>query len=274
MLGSYEGPGNVNYFAFGAVVALIITPIVMLGLRHLFPVSRTAGVKRSFEDLQKDYRKWELFTFVLMFTIAPSTGYGYWKVLCNLVGSSDLTVSNGTYSVRAGPAIWAIPAMVLGILTASLAIEIIYKGLLKERYREYVAYQNMRYRVDSEAMAKLFYLCGGVLVAIFVYLVADWYALFTPAQIRINPFWGFRETTHTYTDIVSIKTAPKFKAPSGALNNRRAYVVHFSDSSTWDSTQQPSDPPEAIMRKLIVDISDRSNVPITELPLLSRKDFQ
>jgi hypothetical protein len=229
---------------------------------------------RSFAELRKDYRKWELFTFALLFTIASSTGYGWWKVLCNLVGSNGLSMSNEIYSISAGPVIWAIPAMVLGILTASLAIDIIYKSLLKERYREYVAYLNQRYRINTEAITKPFYIGSIVLVAIFIYLVADWYALFTPSQIRTNPFWGFQETVHAYSDVVSIKTAPKFEALAGNVKNRRAYVVYFSDSSTWDTAGEPSEAPAANMRKLIEEISNRSKVPITELPLLTRKDFK
>jgi hypothetical protein len=97
--------------------------------------------------------------------------------------------------------------MLLGILSAAPLMEGVLRHLLKGRYAEYVAYQNLRHGFDSEAIEKPFYLGFGGLCAFLACLIGNWYVLVTPTEIRLNPFFSLRERVFQYGDVAAIQTA-------------------------------------------------------------------
>lgn len=265
---------SVNSALIGALAASIGVPIAFLVLRRLFPVPPGAQVDRSLEDLRKEYGRWELLTLPLFLGIAPVASYLWWKLFLGLEAETGFAYDGAVFALRPAPIAWLIPAMFLGMLSAGPAVDAVLRRLLKDRYREYVAYQNLRHGFDSEAMAKSFYLGFGGLVAVSVLMIGSWYAIFTTAEIRLNPFFGIRERTFSYAEVVSIKTAPTFVAPNGKTVQRREYVVQFSDSTSWSTNYDPSEATEAQVRSLVRAVSERSGVAVSEIPVLRREVFR
>jgi len=257
----------------GALLASIGVPIAFMILRRLYPVPRNVEVRRSLEDLRSEYMKWELLTLLLLFTIAPIATYVWWQLFLDFAPANCFSHDAAVFSLRPPRIAWLIPAMVLGLLSAGPLIDAMLRRFLEERYPEYVAYQNLRYGFDSAAIERPFYLAFGGLAAICVFMIANWYAVFTPAEIRINPFLAVRELEFRYSDVVSIDTAPAFVAPNGKAVRRREYVLHFSDASSWSTTNEPSDASEVELRSLVKAVSERSGVPISEVPILGREEF-
>jgi hypothetical protein len=258
----------------GALAAAICVPITLLALRRLFPVPRGTQVDRSLSDLRKEYRRWELLTLPLYLAIAAIASYLWWKLFLGLATETGFAYDGAVFALRPARIAWLLPAMFLGMLSAGPAVNAVLRRLLKNRYYEYVAYQNLRYGFDSEAIVKPFCLGFGGLVAVGVFVIANWYAIFTTTEIRLNPFFSIRERSFSYADVVSIKTAPAFVAPNGKTVQRREYVLQFSDSTSWNTKDEPSDAAEAQVRSLVHAVSERSGTAISEIPVLHREDFR
>lgn len=255
---------------FAASFAVAFT---MAMLRRLFPVPRGA-VERSLEDLRREYQRWELVTVLLLFAIAPLASYVWWKVLLAVSDGTGFSSDGEVFVLRPAPIAWLIPAMLLGLLSCGPSIDGIFRRLLKARYREYVAYQNLRHGFDSEAVERPFYLVFGGLAVVGVLLLADCEMAVTPQGIRWDPLFGVQERLLRYNDVVAIRTAPAFVAPNGDRVERREYVVRFSDSSGWNTTWDHSEASDSETLSLVRAISERSGVAISELPLLGRSELE
>ena len=258
-----------SYSWIGAVVTSIAIPIAFAVLRRIYPVSGGAPVGRSLDDLQREYGRWELLSLPLLFTIVPAASYLWWSLFLALAPSSGFSHIGGSFAVRPAAVIWACPGLLLGILTASAPMNAVYRALLGDRYREFISYQNLRSRFDAERFMTPLYLGGGALAAIAVFLLANWYILFTPTEIRYNPLFGFRERVFDYRDVVAIETAPAYITRNGRTVYRREYAVRFSDSTSWYTNWDPSEASDVQLLSLMLSISEHASVPLTELRVLN-----
>ena len=50
-------------------------------------------------------------------------------------------------------------------------------------------------------------------------------------------------------------------------------MLHFSDSTSWNTNFEPSDATEAQLGSLVQAVAEWSGVPISELPVLTREDY-
>jgi hypothetical protein len=256
-----------------ATAVSIAVPLVFAALGRLYPAPPAPELDRSLADLTREYWKWEALCLPIFFAVAPVAGWLWWQIFLGLAGDPGFSAEGGVHALRPSPISWLIPAMFLGMLSAAPVLEGILRWLLKGRYREYVAYQNRRHGFDSEAIEKPFYLGVGGLSAIAACLIGNYYVLFTPNEIRINPLLGLRERVFAYEDVVAIHTAPALVAPNGDTVARREYAVHFSDSTLWNTNWDPSDATDEQVVSVVRAISERSGVPISELPVLGRDEF-
>lgn len=253
--------------AIGASVAMSL-------MRRFYPAPPPPKLRRSLAELQEEYGKWELLSIPLFFAIAPAAAYLWWRLLLALTGPGGFFHEGELFSLRPRPIVWAIPSGLLGLISSIAPINAILRHLLRERYAEFVAYGNLRHGFDGDAIEKPMYLGFGGLAAIAVFMLGNWYIVFGLEQIRFNPFLGVSEHVFTYQDVEAIETAPAFVAPNGRVVRRREYVVEFSDGTAWNTNADPSDASKADVAALIEAISERSGVPITELPLLRRDAFR
>jgi hypothetical protein len=258
----------------GALAASIAVPVAFAILRRFFPLPRGLETDRSLADLRQEYGRFELLSLPLLLALAPAATYLWWRLFLALATDSGFSHAAGVHALRPPRIAWLLPALLLGILSAGPAIEAILRRLLGERWREYVAYTNLRHGFDSEAIEKPFYFAFGGLAAVGAFLIANWYVLFTPSEIRLNPFFAVRERVFAYTDLVAIRTAPAFVAPNGKTVRRREYVLRFSDASAWNTTWDPSEATEGELRSLVQWVSERSGVSIEEAPLLAREELR
>lgn len=243
----------------------------ILGL--VFPVRRAPG-GRSLADLRQEYLGWDFVAMALVAILTAPVAYGWWKLFLAVAPSVGLSFDGEVFMLRPGRLIWLLVAVLLGLMCVlPIAGAIIDHALGERRAREYNEYASLLLGCDAEAVTP--WLCGAMtgLALLTVFAVSDWYAVFTPNDIRIDTFFGVSERRFGYADVTEIKTAPAFLPLLRLMPvKRRLYVLRFADGSSWNTDQDPAGAGAAELRAIIDTVSARSGVPITEVDVLPRAD--
>jgi hypothetical protein len=168
---------------------------------------------------------------------------------------------------------WAIPAMLLGGVTASVVVDIIVRRRLGPRYKIFVLDQGERGGVDARKLARIVYPAVALLGVTSAVLLADDYAYFSSNYIVINPFFGIGARRYAYSDVAWIGTAPKYRGRHGHVRWLREYVIKFNDGSSWSTLYEPSGAPSAVLEQWARFVSARSGRAISEVSVLEGKDL-
>ena len=246
-------------------------PWWILGL--VFPVRRAPG-GRSLADLRQEYAGWDFVAIALATILTAPVAYGWWKLFLAVAPSVGFAFDGEVFLLRPGRLVWLLAAVLLGLMCVlPLVGAIIEHALGERRSREYNEYASLLLGCDAEAVTP--WGCGAMtgLALLTVLAVADWYAVFTPNDIRIDTFFGVSERTYGYADVTEIKTAPAF-LPLLRFTpvKRRLYVLRFADGFSWNTNHDPAGAGAAELRAIIDTVSARSGVPITEVDVLPRAD--
>ena len=175
---------------------------------------------------------------------------------CTGTGGSD--ISSSSVSDRYGD--WA----------ASVLLS--YRLLLKQRYGEFLRFQEIRAEMNARIWRVLPYVCvaAGVLT---IPVVASWNVRITDQALIVKRLVSFSEAMHLYSDITSIETGQVATRAFRREGLRREYIVRFRDGFSWDTNAEPSSASLARKREVIDFISKNSGVPIVEVGKLHRRDF-
>lgn len=219
----------------GAISAAVAVPVVMglIGkVRSLQPVVKS---EKSFEQLAKEYSKWEFFALIPFFIFWPSIGFLVWYFL-DLVSKN--IVSNLGESVFVFPpttAVWGLPAIFMSIFLSVVPMHFLYLSLLgKQRYSEYTEYGNIKHNMDSWKVLKyMAYICVPVCV-VFSCLALGSYIRVTDSSFISNDMLSFGERSHDFDEIHSIELTKSFKAPNGNIVRRSYYAIKFEDGYVYD----------------------------------------
>lgn len=224
------------------------------------------------EELRTRFEKHEKRTIGWFLFFAILSGLG-WMIGLSALGSWEASrFTEAAYLILPTTIIWVIPAVFLGILTGSFLVDSISRRSLKADYAGYVRYQERKHGWTTKMAWYLLYGPITMLSLIFIIMALDWYIVFTPVEIVIDPFLGFTEGHHQYSSIVSLKTAPEFVAPNGQRTHRREYLILFSDGSHWSTNLEPSGMNEGKKREIMDYVSLHSRVPIQRVEVLTNDE--
>lgn len=261
--------------ALGAVAGSVSVALAFAIFRQLLPISSAAGSSRSLESLRSEYSRWELFTVLLLFVFAPAATFLLWKGFLLLFGVPEPFSKVGeAFHLMPAPVVWLFPAMALGLLASLPPVELVLRWLLGSRYLEFAYYQSLRLGFRTEALEKPLVFGLALVGAVLAACIANWQIVFSPVDVRWHRFWALREEVLLYTDVLAIKTAPKFVAPAGREVRRRESVIQFRSAGSWSTLREPSEATDEQLNELLAAVSRWSGIPIQEVPILTRNDLR
>lgn len=235
---------------------------VWLG-RRLFPaLARYEAPSRPFEELQQEFRPWEILSFALTVLLGLLTGV-FWCWLFDQIGAWRFgRFPEGSLALTASWLLW-LPGLLLGVASGAFLTYLLLRLWLKSRYRDYLAYQNQKFRVNNEKMG----IPLGILITvgplILLLLLLNWYVIFTPERIIIKPLLALSSQTYRYADIEEIYPVPALTAWTGRGGDGKEYVIRFRDGRKWATNHSPTPLPLKRKMQLVMYAILKSGVPIT-----------
>jgi hypothetical protein len=179
---------------------------------------------------------------------------------------------SAAFVLRPVRGLFALPGMLIGFATAGLLDGRIDRRILKERYSDgwFVDHRSRRpgarpptardYLSERRAIKFLVPILA-VVGLIGSCLALDTYAYVTPSEIVMNPFFGFQERHHPYTDVRSINT--RF---IGKHRDQLECQILFKDGSIFSTDAPPSRLTEAEIDLFAAYVYERTTVPWTHNP--------
>jgi hypothetical protein len=121
--------------------------------------------------------------------------------------------------------------------------------------------------------ADVIYAVVALIVLLFAWGLSRWYWYVGPSSIVIHPFWSLHSRTYSYEDVAWIGASSATRAPSGNVNNNgwREFAFRFRDGTVWSTVYLHMS--AADKSRVSAYISERSGTPVTEVPILERRDI-
>jgi len=264
----------VNAGAVGAVAAAVGVPITMRALARLFPASPAPReTALTLDELRSRYKSWEVGLGFGALLGAVPFAFLFWLALRALAAAHAALLPPAELVWVTAPYFWSIPAMFLGLVVMFPVGGILARRLLADRHTEYVAYQQLKYRMNAEKVARILGTVVSLAAAVFVLLGLDWSVRADREGLTLNRFLSIGEERHAWADVRAIRTAPALVAPNGNRVARREYVVRFSDGRSWSTNGDLSDASPAEKRRLAALIAESSGVAIEEVRILRNDEL-
>ncbi len=259
----------VNAGTVGAMAAAVGVPITMRALARLFP-ARPAPRETALtlDELRARYQGWELGLGFGALVGAIPFAFLFWLVLCALAAAHAKLLPPAELVWSAAPFLWSIPAMFLGLVVMFPVGGLLARRLLRDRYDEYLAYQQLKSGMDAAKVARILGTVVSLAAAVFVFLGLDWSVRADREALTLNTFLSIGDVRHPWADVRAIRTAPSFIAPNGNRVSRREYVVRFADGRSWSTDGELSDASPAEKQRLAALVAERSGVAIEEVRVL------
>jgi hypothetical protein len=232
--------------------------------RRLFPsVAKYEEPARPYEELRKEFRLWEILVFCLTGLFGIITGLFWIWVFMKLGAWRFSLFPQGALVLTASWLLW-LPGLFMGVPTGAFLAYLLVRRWLKSRYRDYLAYQNQKFRVNNEKMG---FVLGGLITAaplIMLLMLLNWYVIFTPEQIIIKPLLALTAHNYRYSEVEDIRTVPALTAWTGKTGERQDYVITFRDGRQWATSFSPT--PLSFKRKaqIFMYVTLKSDLQITE----------
>ncbi len=247
-------------------IARVSTALVFRTLRLLFPPRAQEPGERSLDELRGEFGRRMTGLIVLWLLLAPAAGYRCYGELRRLGARVAAELPAGTYTSVPGGVVWGVVAAFLGLLASALGVELLSRVLLRERYQEFLRYEELAFGL-SRAMELPLTLILSLGAALLVFAVADWYVVVTPDEVIRDNFLAVCEKRSPHADVIAIETAPHSQALLGS-RPRRISVIHYGSGSSWTIINLPGQISDAGILEITRYISERSGVPVTEVESL------
>lgn len=218
----------------GGISAAIVIPIVFSVLRRLKLYQYVPSSDHTLDDLSRIYKKWDRLSPLLLLPLMCLLGYACWLLLCTLQDLRASLIGEADFVLTPIHIFYGTPALFTGLVLASFLAEfLLRKALGTEKYRGYIQYQNMKYRMDTKkAFTHLLYVVVPVLV-VAVTLALNEYAVLRKDRFIIHPFFAIQERSYHWSDVGRILLVTSFKAPNGnIIRNKPHYVIEMFDGFT------------------------------------------
>ena len=254
----------------GYIGAAIGVPLVFWMLRKSFrSLSVYETSNRSLDDLAKEFSKWNNFGVICFMLLSIATGYLWWVFFSKIGQLYATRFKDAIICVSTTGVAWALPSMTAGMVSGNLLADKLLKFMLKGRVSEFVVYQNMKNKINTEKLEVPMLTFLAVVTFVMFLMGLNWYTLFTSDEMVIRGPLSVSGNIFAYSDVSSIETAPFLLAPNGNSVRRREYLVKFFNGRHWTTNNEPTDLSEKQKTEIARLVSEKSGVPITEKKILA-----
>lgn len=223
-----------------------LTVAATFGLYQLFskyiPVSKSKHVSnKTFAQLRSAYLGFDLRLIGLSLILTILFTYLLYQLLSLISDFRLSTIEDAKILIKPDTSILLLPAMFNGMLAAALTATSIGKHQLKEKWSEFMAYYNLKYKFNYErAMVYVLRLIS-ILVIPLTILSLDFYTSFGEKHVKFNRLLGFGTKTYLYTEVSALTRVLKVKAPNGNILAEPHTVIRFKDGAEWSTRSDGSD---------------------------------
>lgn len=258
----------------GYIAAAIGVPLAFIVLRKLFPsIAASKASGPSSVLLAKRFFKWDAFAVCIFILLAGATGYIWWLVFSKMELLNAIRFKHAAITVPPSGYVWGFPAIIAGIGSGMYLADKALRAMLKNRYSEYVSYQNQKYRIKGQKLEIPIYITLTCITLIMLFMLSNWYTLFFYDHVIVKRLFAFSEDKLKYTDVYQIDTAPSLTAPNGDVVNRKEYLIRFSSGTSWTTNLAPTDLTLNQKHRIAQFVSHASGVPITEVKRFTKNDL-
>lgn len=261
--------------ALTSLLTAIAIALVFWWLARRYPAPQLSEQGPSLEELWPKYRKWEWIILVLYMALwlpVSAAIYGCLHAVARLRAEAMQDNAETFVFFMDGAALW-LPAFFMALLLSGVSLTPALKFLLKERYAEYERYAALRFGFDQNRVMKGFAAAICLSFVLGVFVLFDAYVVASPSELRVNPILGL-ERRYAYSEISEVLTAPALIAPNGNTVQRRAYLVKFTDGTSYSTDNMPEyELGDRTRVSLVQSILQRSGRSLREKPVFDRGEL-
>jgi hypothetical protein len=259
----------VLYGLIGVVTSLVTVPIAVRVFQRLYPVASVSATGTSDDDRAAE-------TALREFNVATAIGSAAFAALwwgCMMGVHARRSHPEAIVQFKYGSLAFVVPAAALGLATATLVAEAIFRRRLGPRYEALVQARSRRGRMDVRKSGPIVYSMAIIVGVFLTLLVDDDYAYFYSTGIVVDDLGSFHERQYLYSDVQEIKTAPVYVRRNGRVVRRRHYVLKFRDGTSWSTIDAPSTPSLSMRQRVATLVSSNCGCPVTEVDRLEGSDL-
>jgi len=263
--------------AISQAIVVVLLGLLFRWLQQRLPAPELTDRGPSLEELKSKYQVWDLIVVIgnimLWFPMAALVFAGLYPWVTWY--SSRLRDNPETFVFVVDRIVCLIiPSFLVGILLSAVVMAGICKLFLRERFAEYVRYDNLRLGIDQRRVMKGTALILGVSCTLAVFWMLNVYLVATPTELRINRPFGWARR-YSYSELTEVMTAPASIAKSGRRVPGRKYRLQFQDGTFYSTLFMPSDELGGRSQKQLIEaILERSGLTLQEKPVFEQGELE
>ncbi len=226
----------INAVIAAAITIPLSTWIMYKLFAKRFPYKPPPSQKHyTLEELQPKYERWERFGTMLTVVFVFPMAYIIYEAFMAMRALLLRPYSDAPFVFVPPWEWWALLALFLGIIATAIPMDFIVRWWLKGQVEEFIAYQNLQYGYDAQKAGRIILTSLGGFSALCLVFLFDWYTVFGPSEIVINPFLSFSVKRYAYSDIQRF-SVERETTPENPDGGEIRLTLYFKDGSSWDNT--------------------------------------
>lgn len=237
---------------------------VLFLLSKIFPYKKAeSSLNVDFGTLQKEYQKWDLFSAFLVIILIPVITYLLGSLFSIIFYSSESRNSEIIYHIGTSRLMWFMPALILSFGLLRVPMTLIYKGIFKSDYNQFMLYSDLKTGIDGMRVLNYMTWISGLGTVFFLVLLSDYSVDIYKEKIVLNDFLSFSDKSYSFSEIQSINYIKPLN-PNTGEPEKASYFIKFKDGGHWDTARGLEDDNNR-QNEIINFLSEKSNLNINEL---------
>ncbi|WP_342327481.1 hypothetical protein [Pedobacter sp. FW305-3-2-15-E-R2A2] len=244
-------------------VATIIGLYFLLG--RLMSVEKSEyKTEKSFETLSAKYLVFDLKHLGIFLVMVGASGYLFYEIFLLFTGFRTSLLSDALIVVAPRIELLLMPSLFWALLSSSLLIVLLIKRQLKDDWKEYMAYYNLKYKFNYAKAAVYLTRTLAVITIVITIASLDWFSSFGHKEIKMNVFLSLGTKSYHYSDVSNVIAVMKVKAPNGNIRNEPYFLVTFNDGNKWSSRDHGFNDQQK-NKEIIALVSKQSNKALSQV---------
>jgi hypothetical protein len=250
-------------------ISSILTVATIIGLYLLLAKLMPPGkseykTEKSFETLSAKYRVFDLKHMGIFLVMVAVSGYLFYEIFLLFTQFRTSLLSDALIIVGPKPEMLLSPSLFCALLSSSLFLVFLIKRQLKDDWKEYMAYYNLKYKFNYAKVAVYLIRILTIFTIVLTTALLDWFSSFGHKEIKINGFLSLGTKSYYYSEVSNIIKIMKVKAPNGKIRNGPYFLVTFSDGNKWNSIDNGFSDQQK-NKEIIALVSKHSNKAISQV---------